>query len=72
MEEKEEISLSTQARRWVFTINNPMGENVEEIDISKCDIPIKPDYYDSSIIKELEDSNCFHFKYVKVKIKVDD
>ena len=41
MANNNEISLSTQARRWVFTINNPMGEEIEytfhgEICCEKC------------------------------------
>ena len=72
MEVKTEGSLSTQARRWVFTINNPLGEDVEEVDINTTNIPIKEDYYSPSSIKELEESDCFYFKYVKVAIKVDD
>ena len=72
MEDSDKISLSTQARRWVFTINNPLGKDIEEIDINKTDLPIKTDYYSKSVIQELEDSGCFYFKYVKVNIRVDD
>lgn len=72
MANNNEISLSTQARRWVFTINNPMGEEIEEVDIKNTSIPFKDDYLSADVIKELEDSNCFNFKYVKIKIKVDD
>lgn len=69
---EQQISLSTQARRWVFTINNPLGENIEEVDISKTDIPIKKDYYSSSVMQDLEESGCFYFKYVLTKIQTDD
>lgn len=72
MQIEENISLSTQARRWVFTINNPLGEDIEEVDIEKTNLPVKLDYYDLAIIKELEESGCFKFKYVKVAVKVDD
>ena len=72
MEDLDKISLSTQARRWVFTINNPLGKDIEEIDINKTDLPIKEDYYSKSVIQELEDSGCFYFKYVRVKIRVDE
>lgn len=72
MEQNDNISLSTQARRWVFTINNPLGDDIEEVDINQTDIPLKLDYYDLSVIKDLEDSGCFKFKYVKVSVKVDD
>ena len=72
MEDNEQISLSTQARRWVFTINNPLGDGIEEIDIATTDIPIDNDYYDKSVIQDLESSGYFQFKYVLVKIKIDD
>jgi len=72
MSKIDEISLSTQARRWVFTINNPLGDDIEEVDIENTDIPLKADYYDLSSIKEMEESGCFYFKYIKVKVKVDD
>jgi len=72
MEDLENNSLSTQARRWVFTINNPLGENIEEVDIKNSDIPIKEDYYPKSVIQELEDSKCFYFKYVRIKMRIDE
>jgi len=70
--EDENISASSQARRWVFTINNPLSNLVEEIDIENTDLPIKEDYYSSSIIKDLEETNCFDFKFVKITIKKDE
>ena len=61
VEIEEDISFGTQSRRWVFTINNPFGTDIEEIDINKADLPIKEDYYKSSVVQDLENSNCFNF-----------
>lgn len=63
---------SKQARRWMITINNPFGTDIEEIDISKSEYPIKDDYYDKSIIEDFEVSGLFDFKYIKVIKKIDE
>lgn len=72
MENIDTENLNTQARRWMFTINNPFADSVEDIDISKTDIPIKEDYYKGVDISMLEDSDCFDFKYVKVNLSQDE
>ena len=72
MEEIEEISSSVQSRRWCFTINNPLGTDIEDIDLSTTALEVKSDYYDKSVIKSLEDSECFIFKYVKVVLRDGD
>ena len=72
VELEDEISLNSQARRWVFTINNPFGTDIEEIDITNTDLPIREDYYKSSVIQDLENSNCFIFKYIKITKQKDD
>ena len=72
IEEIEDLSFNTQARRWCFTINNPFGTIYEDIDISQSTLPIKENYYNSSIMQDLENSKCFIFKYIKIKQKVDD
>ena len=72
VEEEELISAATQGRRWVFTINNPLGEGIEEVDITKTELEVKEDYYSSSIMQELRESDCFDFKYIKVSKKVDE
>lgn len=73
MEDFEEIDdSSSQARRWCFTINNPFGTDIEEIDMSNNTLPFKTDYYDSSFMDSLKQSDLFNFKYVKGKKKIDD
>jgi len=72
VDEVEEISSNTQARRWVFTINNPFGEGVEEIDISNTSLEIRDNYYKSSVIQDLEKSGNFIFKYIKVSVSKDE
>jgi len=37
----EEIPLDSMCRRWVFTINNPLGTDIEEVDITQTDLEIK-------------------------------
>lgn len=70
--EKFEKEQSNQSRRWVFTINNPLGTDYEDIDISKTNIPYKEDYYSKDIMNEFEESGYFIFKNIKVLIKEDD
>lgn len=62
----------TQGRRWVFTINNPFGIDIDEIDISKTNLVMKTDYYDKSSMETLRESGLFNFKYVKIEHKLDD
>ena len=68
----EDISSNSMCRRWVFTINNPFGTDLEEVDIHKTDLPIKEDYYKSSVIQEMENSKCFDFKYIKISKQTED
>ena len=63
---------SKQSRRWMITINNPFGTDIEEIDLSKNELPVKEDYYDKSIIEDFESSDLFNFKYIKVCKKLDE
>lgn len=72
MDNTEDIDKNSQSRRWVFTINNPFGDDIEEIDINNTTLPLKEDYYSESAILELEKSDCFKFKYVKISINKDD
>ena len=71
-EDIEDISGNSQARRWVFTINNPFGDIYEDIDISKTDLKIKEDYYKSAVIDYLTETKCFVFKYIKISVKKDE
>lgn len=76
MEELDEVyevdDSSSQARRWCFTINNPFGTDIEDIDLHTNILPIKTDYYDNAILEELQQSNLFNFKFVKGKKKISD
>lgn len=63
---------NSQSRRWVFTINNPFGMDIEDIDITKTDVPVKEDYYSKSVMQDLADTQCFDFKYVQISIKKDE
>jgi len=71
LEISENIESGKQARRWCFTINNPF-EPKEEVNPETSDIPYKEDYYPKKVMLELEDSDCFVFKYVKVSIGADE
>lgn len=62
LDELEVKTTSNQARRWCFTINNPLGIGIEEIDITKTDLEIKEDYYNLSYLQDNLD--YFNFKYV--------
>lgn len=62
LDENEVKTTLNQARRWCFTINNPLGVGIEEIDITKTDLEIKEDYYNLSYLKDNLD--YFNFKYV--------
>ena len=68
----EDISSNSMCRRWVFTINNPFGTDLEEVNINNTDLPIKEDYYKSSVIEDLENSGCFNFKYIKISKQTED
>lgn len=68
----EEIPLDSMCRRWVFTINNPLGTDIEEVDITTTDLEIKEDYYKSSVMEELKNSDCFIFKYIKIQKQTED
>lgn len=70
--EELEVDQSGQARRWVFTINNPLSEMVEDIDITKTDLPIRENYYSTAVMLELKATDCFDFKYVKIAVKKDE
>lgn len=71
IEINENIEPGKQARRWCFTINNPFG-TIEEINPAISNLPYKEDYYPKKIMLELEESDCFVFKYVKVSIGEDE
>ena len=71
MVENEEV-VATYGRRWCFTINNPLGTDIQEVDISKTDLEIKEDYYPLDVLQEMENSGYFIFKYIKISIQVDD
>ena len=64
--------VSSQSRRWVFTINNPLGTDVEEIDIKNTDLEIKEDYYDLSVLSLSEFKECFIYKYVPITFKSEE
>lgn len=73
MEDIEELEdSSSQSRRWCFTINNPFGTDIEEIDISVNSLPVKTDYYEKSTLDNLKQSDLFNFKYVKGQKRIDD
>lgn len=67
----ENIKLEKQARKWCFTINNPFEPN-EEVNPETSDLPIMEDYYSKKSMLEVEESDCFIFKYVKVPIGKDE
>lgn len=67
---KSTIDPTRQARRWCFTINNPFSSK-DEVNPETTDIPYKEDYYSPKVIKDLEESGCFDFKYIKVRIGDD-
>lgn len=71
MSEENEFIPSSQARRYVFTINNPFFEG-EDIDINSIDLPIKEDYYSKSALLQLEESECFDFHYIKIEVEKED
>lgn len=71
LEISEHIKSDKQARRWCFTINNPFAPD-EEINPETSDLPIKEDYYSKKSIFELEESDCFVFKYVKISMGADE
>lgn len=66
MEELDEnisTKIADQSRRWCFTINNPLGTGIEEIDINNTDLEIKENYYNLSYLKD--NLEYFDFKYVE-------
>ena len=71
LEISEHIKSDKQARRWCFTINHPFAPD-EEINPETSDLPIKEDYYSKKSILELEESDCFVFKYVKISTGADE
>ena len=71
IEISEHIKSDKQARRWCFTINNPFEPN-EEVNPETSDLPIMEDYYSKKSMLEVEESDCFIFKYVKVPIGKDE
>lgn len=62
LDESVSKKVPDQARRWCFTINNPLGTGIEEVDISKTDLEIKEDYYNLSYLQD--NLEYFTFKYV--------
>ena len=66
-----EKSISTkQVRRWCFTINNPLGTDIEEVDINNTNLEIKEDYYNLAYLKD--NLEYFKFKYVKYETESED
>jgi len=57
---------NTQCRRWFFTINNPFGTDIEQVDIDNTDLELKEDYYNLSYIKDDLNLDLFEFKYVEI------
>lgn len=62
LDENKVKKVLDQARRWCFTINNPLGIGIEDVDITKTDLEVKEDYYNLSYLQD--NLEFFTFKHV--------
>ena len=63
----ETEKVDKQSRRWFFTINNPFWtDDMQEVDISKTDLPIVQDHYCYEIVKSDANKGLFVFKHIEI------
>ena len=63
----QNISEQKRQKRWILTINNPVfaDSGYTEVNPSGTDLEVVNDYYDLSVLKEVENKDFFEFRYIQ-------